>query len=260
MNKAHYKLDDLLEIMRRLRDPDGGCPWDLEQDFATITPYTIEEAYEVAECISEERWQDLPSELGDLLFQVVFYAQLAQESAYFGFDEILQAICEKMVRRHPHVFADVVYESMEEQSHAWEDLKKSESPASSHLSKSLMDEVDRGLPELLRAKKLQKKAAKVGFDWPDSRGVYDKLSEEITELQGAAESGKKHAVETELGDVFFTLVNLSRHLDVDPGHALRLANAKFEQRFRTMEANGEELSSLSAEELEQLWLQAKKGE
>jgi MazG family protein len=246
--------------MKRLRDPQTGCPWDLEQDFSTIAPYTIEEAYEVADAIEREDWEELRSELGDLLFQVVFYAQMASEAGHFEFDDIADGITEKMIRRHPHVFGD----GDERDAHAvrgrWEDIKEEE--RADHDDRSALAGVAKALPALKRAQKLGKRAARVGFDWPERRGVQLKIHEELEELEDAVGSRDQAHIEEEFGDLLFAVVNLARHLDVDPEKALSSANYKFERRFRAMEAKiaeaGVDMRRTSLEVLEQYWRKAKK--
>lgn len=246
-------IDDLLTIMARLRNPDGGCPWDLEQDFASIAPYTIEEAYEVADAIERGAMRDLVDELGDLLLQVVFHAQMGQEAGLFDFGDVVRAINDKMIRRHPHVFGNAQIGSADAQLEAWEQMKAAERGKQG----SCLDAVSRGLPEWLRAHKLQKRAAKAGFEWPDVDSVLAKLEEEIGELRAELAAGAgADRVQDELGDVAFVLVNLARHLNVDYGAALRGCNAKFERRFRRMESLAEPvggLESLSFAQLERLW-------
>jgi ATP diphosphatase len=252
-------MERLLTIMRRLRDPETGCPWDIEQSFATIAPYTIEEAYEVADAIQRGDAGDLRDELGDLLLQVVFHAQMADERGWFGFADVEAAISDKMERRHPHVFGDADIHSAEAQTTAWEAHKAEERKARGQ--HSLMDGVAAGLPEWLRAKKLQKRAAEAGFDWPDASPVLDKLDEEAGEVREAVASGDTTHIEEELGDLLFAAVNLARHLAVDPGKALRGANAKFERRFRAMEARAggaEALAALDLTAQETLWQAVKK--
>ena len=252
--------------MARLRDPDGGCPWDVEQDFASIAPYTIEEAYEVADAIDRGDMDDLKDELGDLLLQVVFHARMAEEAGDFAFDDVVNAICDKMVRRHPHVFEGVVVSSVEEQTLAWEAGKREERLARGGVQdESALAGIARGLPEWQRAIKLQKRAARVGFDWPDVNPVFDKLHEEIDELRVEFAKGTGHeALEDELGDVLFVCANLSRHGKVDFGASLRRANAKFERRFRRMEAmaaaDGVNLSELSLQAQDEYWNRAKREE
>lgn len=252
-------MDELLDIMRRLRDPQGGCPWDLEQDFASIAPYTIEEAYEVADAIERAAWDELPGELGDLLLQVVFHAQMASEAGMFDFADVARGIADKLVRRHPHVFAGEVRASVAEQLTAWEADKARE--RHDRGAGSLMDDVPRGMPELLRARKLQQRAAQAGFDWPDATPVLDKLREELLEIEAAMAAGPAEAVEDELGDLLFVVVNLARKLDLDPGRALRRANAKFEARFRAMESGAggsAAFARLDLDQQEALWQSVKR--
>ena len=258
--RAAAPIDGLLLIMARLRDPDGGCPWDVQQDFASIAPYTIEEAYEVADAIDRGDMHDLKDELGDLLLQVVFHARMAEEAGHFAFDDVVAAICDKMVRRHPHVFAGVVVSGLEEQTLAWEAGKHEERQAKGGIvDTSALAGIARGLPEWQRAVKLQKRAARVGFDWPNVDPVFDKLHEEIDEVRAEFASGVGHdALEDELG------ANLSRHGKVDFGAAMRRANAKFERRFRRMEAlaadEGVALSSLGLDEQDKYWNRVKREE
>ena len=248
-------IDDLLRIMAQLRDPQRGCPWDLEQTYASIAPYTIEEAYEVADAIDRGAMDELCDELGDLLLQVVFHAQMASEAGQFQFADVVAAICDKMIRRHPHVFGDAQVADAEAQSLAWERLKRAERPADS----SLLADIPRGLPEWLRARKLQKRAASIGFDWPDTRQVLHKLDEELSELHQEIAGGQRARITDELGDVLFVLCNLARKLDIDVSTALRGANAKFERRFRRMEhlAADKGLAKHTLAEQEALWDQAK---
>ena len=245
------KTDDLTEIMKRLRDPQGGCPWDLEQDFSSIAPYTIEEAYEVADAIERGNLDDLKDELGDLLFQVAFHAQMASEQQAFDFDDVVEAICEKMVRRHPHVFGDHQIADVEAQNVAWEEHKARERQDD---DRSALAGVSAGIPEWQRGIKLQKRAARVGFDWPDALAVFDKIHEETAEVQEAiVDQQGAAAIEEELGDLLFACLNLSRKLDVDPGRALRTANSKFERRFRQMEVlAGQKQIALNQSDLETL--------
>jgi len=253
-------LPGLLALMAKLRSPDGGCPWDREQNFATIAPYTIEEAYEVASAIAEKDYPHLKEELGDLLFQVVFHAQMASEQGLFGFEDVVAAIVEKMIARHPHVFGGAESpESAAAQTTAWEVLKRKER-ALKH--KSLLDDVPVALPALTRAEKLQKRAGSVGFDWDNARKVVDKLAEEAGEIVEAAEAGTDQAhIEEELGDLLFVVSNLARHLKVDPEEALRKANSKFIRRFRHIETSlaevGRSPADASLDEMEALWVQAK---
>lgn len=255
----------LVQIMARLRDPDGGCPWDLEQDFASIAPYAIEEAYEVADAIERGDFDDLRGELGDLLLQVVFHARMAEEAGHFGFDEVAEAICEKMVRRHPHVFGDARVADSQAQTASWEALKRAERAAAGDADDSALAGIARGLPEWQRAQKLLGRAAQAGFRWPDTGPVIDKLHEEIEEVRvEVASGGGRERLEDEIGDVLFVCMNLARHLDVDPGVALRRANAKFERRFRRMETlardAGGDLSRLELQAMEALWSRAKSEE
>jgi nucleoside triphosphate diphosphatase len=261
--ETRYSLDDLLAIMARLRDPERGCPWDVKQDFSTIAPYTVEEAYEVADAIDRGDWDDLQDELGDLLLQVVFHAQMAKEQGLFDFDDVVHTISDKMHRRHPHVFGDVTYADLDEQKRAWDEIKARERTAkcATHDDSALAG-VSRGQPEWQRALKLQQRAATVGFDWPDHRPVIEKLHEELAEVQAEFEAGAHHArLEDEIGDVLFVAVNLARHAGVDFARALKHANAKFERRFRRMEElSADEGQPLSASDLaaqEALWQRAK---
>lgn len=255
------ELEQLLEIMARLRDPDSGCPWDLEQDFSTIAPYTLEEAYEVAEAIARGDMEGLEDELGDLLFQVVFHARMAEERGLFDFSDVARGICEKMLRRHPHVFGEAEVADAETQTRAWEAHKAAERAARGRDRTGVLDGVPVALPALVRAQKLGRRAAGTGFDWPDADGVLEKLAEELAELD-AARAGKQAQVEDEAGDLLFTVVNLCRHLGVDAEGALRAANAKFAARFRRMEhalaEAGRTPADASALELEALWDEAKR--
>ncbi|SIT83664.1 nucleoside triphosphate pyrophosphohydrolase [Pontibaca methylaminivorans] len=246
----------LLSIMRALRDPDHGCPWDIEQDFASIAPYTIEEAFEVADAIDRRAWDDLAGELGDLLFQSVYHARMAEESGLFDFAEVAGRICDKMVARHPHVFGSEPRDkSAEQQTRDWEALKARE--RAGQAQKGVLDGVALGLPALMRAVKLQKRAARVGFDWPDAGGVLRKIAEETEELAAARAGEDPAAVEEEYGDLLFTLANLGRHLGLDPETALRRANAKFTRRFGAIEARlaeqGKTPAGSSPEEMDRLW-------
>jgi len=247
----------LLEIMRRLRDPDSGCPWDIEQTFQTIAPYTIEEAYEVADAIEREAWDELKSELGDLLLQTVYHAAIGAERGLFTFDGIAAAISDKMVARHPHVFGDASRDkSAEQQTRDWESVKAAERAAKG--ARGVLDDVAVGLPALLRALKLQKRAARVGFDWPEIGQVLDKLTEEARELAEATDPD--HAFE-EMGDLLFVAANLARHKGIDPEAALRAANAKFTRRFAYIEAAlaqaGKRPEDSTLTEMDALWDAAK---
>lgn len=247
----------LLEIMRRLRDPQTGCPWDIEQDFASILPYTIEEAHEVADAIERQAWAELPGELGDLLLQVVFHSQIAKDAGMFDFDTVVQAISDKMLARHPHVFGDESRDkSAEQQTLDWEKIKAAErGPA------RVLDGVALGLPALTRAVKLQKRAARVGFDWPSTDEVIAKITEEAAELVEARETLTEEEVTEEFGDLLFVMANLARHLKVDPEAALRAANAKFSRRFGRIEDWLTEAGKSPAEsdlaEMDALWDRAK---
>lgn len=254
-------VDRLLEIMAALRDPDGGCPWDLEQDFASIAPYTIEEAYEVADAIERNDLEALREELGDLLLQVVFHAQLAREQGAFGFGDVAAGICDKMLRRHPHVFGDARIESAAAQTQAWEAIKAAEKAARG-AGGGLLDDVPAALPALTRAEKFGKRAARIGFDWPDAAGPRAKIDEELAELDAAVAGGAPaESLEAEIGDLLFSVVNLARHHGVDPETALRRTNARFARRFRHVEGrlarSGRPQASL--EELEGWWQEAKSG-
>ena len=253
-------IDDLIGIMARLRDPERGCPWDRVQTFATIAPYTIEEAYEVADAIERGDLSGLVDEFGDLLFQVVFHAQMARESGAFGFGEVVDAITGKMIRRHPHVFADAEESGVIEQSARWEDMKAAERSGGGG-AESLLDDVPVALPALTRAVKLQRRAARCGFDWPDADDVFDKISEELGELREAVRTGAEPAIHHELGDLLFTIANLARHLGADPESSARAANRKFERRFRELErrarAGGASAETLDMAALDGLWSEIK---
>lgn len=261
-----YSIDDLLRVMERLRDPEHGCPWDLKQDFRSIVPSTLEECYELAHAIEQEDFEHVGEELGDVLFQVIFYAQLGREQGLFSFAEIVNTLVEKLVRRHPHVFADGDIEGMvgadtsvEEVNASWEAIKARE--RGERQQHGVLDDVPLALPALPRAQKLQKRAAGVGFDWPDALPVLAKLEEEIEELRQALVAGAADAVREEVGDILFTCVNLSRQLKLDAERALRESASKFERRFRLMErfaeAAGSDLDSLDDAALDALWERAK---
>ena len=246
----------LIDVMARLRAPEGGCPWDIEQTFRTIAPYTIEEAYEVADAIERDDMPALKDELGDLLFQAVFHARMAEEDGLFDFADVAEAISEKMIRRHPHVFGDADMRDANEQTTAWEEQKAEERAAKGH--RSLLDDVPVGLPGLSRAVKLQKRAARVGFDWREAKDVLSKIVEETAELTEAMDSKDANKMEDEFGDLLFVLANLSRHLKIDPEAALRRTNEKFVRRFSYIEEKlGDRLSEASLEEMESLWSEAK---
>lgn len=250
------QLPRLLKIMAILRDPTDGCDWDRAQNFASISPYTIEEAYEVADAIEREEWDDLQDELGDLLLQVVFHARIAEEANLFTFEDVARSIADKMERRHPHIFASGDASGRKMDEHRWEELKAAERQAGG--STSAMDGIARALPALMRAEKLQKRAAKDGFDWPDRAGPADKMVEELQELAGARSARDRHE---ETGDLLFTAVNVARSYGIAPEDALRAANAKFERRYRGMEelVDGA-FSALSLDEQESLWGQVKQQE
>ena len=256
-------MDRLRAIMRALRDPDTGCPWDIEQDFASIAPYTIEEAYEVADAIDAADWPALRGELGDLLLQVVYHAQMAEEAGHFSFDDIARGISDKMVARHPHVFGDAPRDkSAAQQVQDWEAVKAAERKARAQTG--VLDDVALGLPALMRAVKLQKRAARVGFDWPETGHVLDKMQEEARELVEARDSLSADEVAEEFGDLLFVMANLGRHLGVDPEAALRGANAKFIRRFRAIEAalarDGRSPADSDLAEMDALWNAAKRQE
>lgn len=280
MTERTHHIQRLLDIMARLRDPQNGCPWDVEQTFATIAPYTIEEAYEVADAIDRNDLPALKDELGDLLLQVVFHAQMAQEQGAFAFPDVVDAISDKMTRRHPHVFAqsassgqapEAVVDAAA-QTIAWDEHKRRERQANGDGDVSALAGIARGMPEWQRAVKLQHRAAKVGFDWPDPAPVIEKLHEEIEEVRAefaavAADPGDataQHRLEDEIGDLLFVCANLARHAKVDVGSALRRANLKFERRFRAMEAlaqaDGTALAGLSLEMQDRYWDRAKAAE
>jgi MazG family protein len=252
-------IDRLLTIMSRLRDPQTGCPWDVQQDFKTIAPYTIEEAYEVADAIERDDMDDLRLELGDLLFQVVFHSQMAKERRVFEFDDVVEAICDKMERRHPHVFGDARIESAAAQTAAWDEQKRRERVAS---AQSVLEDVPLGLPALTRANKLGKRAAEVGFEWPDTHGALDKVVEEIDELRAELKGEPDlPAISNEIGDLLFSLVNVCRYLKIDPETSLRNANAKFERRFgyveQRLKEQGKSPEQATLEEMDRLWEEGK---
>lgn len=258
-----YSLDDLLGIMARLRDPVSGCPWDQQQDFASIVPHTLEEAYEVADTITRQALDELPGELGDLLFQVVFYAQLGKEQALFDFNDVLQAVCEKLIRRHPHVFGEQNLVSEADINANWEAIKAQERRQLDASATSALDDIPRNLPALSRANKIQKRCSAVGFDWQELAPVFDKIYEELDEVKAelAAPEQDQARIMDELGDVLFACVNLVRHLKQDPEAVLRGANDKFERRFRGVEqallADDKRSQNCSAAELDAYWRQVK---
>ena len=262
-------IDRLLAIMAQLRDPEGGCPWDVKQTFATIAPYTIEEAYEVADAIEQNDMAALKDELGDLLLQVVFHARMAEEAGHFAFADVAAAIGEKMISRHPHVFDGHRANTAEDVKVTWEEQKAREravkAAANGGAPVSALDGVTAALPALLRAEKLQKRAARVRFDWPGATPVFEKIEEEIAEIQEVMDQGRDpDRLEDEVGDLLFVVVNLARHLKIDPESALRRTNAKFERRFRAMEsklaAEGKTAETQSLEALEELWQAVKREE
>ncbi len=257
----------LLAIMARLRDPEDGCPWDRRQTYATIVPYTLEEAYEVADAIQRGDMRELRNELGDLLFQIVFYSQIAHEEDQFDFHDVAQGICDKMVRRHPHVFADAEVTDEAQLRQAWEQNKAEERAADRRqgTEPSQMDGVARALPALIRAEKLQKRAARVGFDWPDAQGAFDKVREEFDEVEAEAVTTDPDRLQDELGDLLFAMVNVIRLLGMDAEQTLSHANEKFERRFRAMEtqlrnAGRQDLRELSLEALDAAWDLVKKAD
>ena len=252
---AARQIDRLLDIMARLRTPGSGCPWDLEQTFRTIAPYTVEEAYEVADAIERGDLPALKEELGDLLFQVVFHARMAEEDGAFDFAAVADALSDKMTRRHPHVFGARDERDAAAQTVAWEHQKAEERKARGLTS--LLDDVPPGLPGMTRAVKLQKRAARIGFDWKRASDVLEKIVEETGELARAAETGARDAIEDEFGDLLFVIANLSRHLDVDPEAALRRANEKFSRRFRHIERRLDGRTDAPLEEMEAWWNEAK---
>ena len=270
-----YQLEDLRYLMARLRDPQHGCPWDLQQSFASIVPHTLEEAYEVADAIATADYPQLADELGDLLFQVVYYAQLAEEAGYFDWAAIVDGITRKLVRRHPHVFPDgklhtppgtLAPLAADQVKARWEQIKAEERAARAGAGEqlSLLNDIPQALPALSRAQKLQKRAAQSGFDWPDSRGVLAKLQEELAEVEAAVAAADRAGQREEVGDLLFSVVNLARHLGVDAEEALRAGNNKFERRFRYIEQQvqlaGKALPDCSLSELDTLWDAAKASE
>jgi len=257
-----YSIDDLLAIMKRLRDPVDGCPWDLEQSFSSIVPHTLEEAYEVADAIERGNTGDLCEELGDLLFQVIFYARLGEEGGGFDFQRIVDGICNKLIRRHPHVFADERVDNAEQQGLAWERHKQAERQRKSPGHSSQLDDVSLALPALTRAQKLQQRASAVGFDWHEAAAVVDKVREEIAEVEAELQAGgDKDRLRDEIGDLLFVCVNLARHAGLDAEASLRQGNHKFERRFRYIEqsllAGNKDLEGATLEQMDALWDAAK---
>jgi MazG family protein len=261
MSSETHPVFRLVEIMARLRDPDGGCPWDLEQTFATIAPYTIEEAYEVADAIERGDMGELKEELGDLLLQVVYHARMAEEEGAFDFAQVAEAISDKMVRRHPHVFGEDEVESAAQQTSRWEAIKAKERAAKGAEAGGVLAGIPTGLPALTRAVKLTGRAARVGFDWPSAREVMDKLREETEELEAEIAAGDLKKAREELGDLLFVVANLARKLDVEPEDALRAANAKFTRRFAHIEArlaeSGRTPDQSTLEEMDGFWNEAR---
>ena len=273
--KPSTDITRLLEIMAALRTPGTGCPWDIEQDFASITPYTLEEAYEVVDAIERGDLADLRDELGDLLLQVVFHARMAEEQGAFAFGDVVEAITKKLIRRHPHVFGSTKNLSPEEVKSLWDSIKAEEKaerkaerakmglPPEAH-EVGFLGGIPTALPALTRAQKLTTKAAKVGFDWPDATQVIDKIHEELDEVKEAASSKDRDKIEDEIGDLLFSVTNLARHFGIDPEQALRRTNAKFERRFRAVEQGlgkqDRSLTDASLEEMERLWVAAKMAE
>lgn len=257
-------IHKLLDIMTRLRDPATGCPWDREQDFASIAPYTIEEAYEVADAIARNDLDDLREELGDLLLQVVFHARMAEERGAFAFPDVVESICNKLMRRHPHVFGNERIDSAAAQSHAWEVLKTAERMARGASKRAILGDIPAALPALARAAKLGQRAATVGFDWVDASGVREKITEELAEVDAAAARCDTAELAGEIGDLLFAIANYARHLRIDPEAALRGANAKFERRFGTLEtevrASDHAWADYDAAGLDRLWMTVKSRE
>jgi ATP diphosphatase len=264
MNNQKHKtpIEKLLEIMATLRDPMTGCPWDREQSFASIAPYTIEEAYEVADAIERDAYDELPEELGDLLFQVVFHAQIARDQGTFDFDDVVERICAKLVRRHPHVFGHARVTDAADQSASWEAIKQQERAA--RKGGSILAEIPTGLPGMTRAVKLGRRAATVGFEWPDISPVRAKVTEELAELDEAIRADERDRIAAEMGDVLFALANLCRHLDLDPEACLRHSNRSFERRFAHIEesvaASGGDWADFDLAGLDRFWNEAKQAE
>ena len=257
------KFERAVGIMARLRAP-GGCPWDREQTFDSIKPYTLEETYEVFEAIENRDWQELKGELGDLLLQVLFYSEMAQEAGCFSIEDVLDTLSEKLVRRHPHVFGDVEASKSQDVLRNWEQIKREERGESASERTPLLSRISRKLPALQEAEKINKKAAKTGFDWPNAHGILDKLKEEADELAAELPVADKTRIEGEIGDLFFTVVNLARYLNIDSETALRRTNAKFRARFGNVERlaweSGRQVEDLSLEEMDQHWERAKQME
>ena len=260
---SQNKINRILDIMAALRDPKTGCPWDLKQDFASIAPYTLEEAYEVTDAVERGDMDELKNELGDLLLQVVFHARMAEELGLFNFDDVVDAISDKMIRRHPHVFSDGDADNADTVRQSWEEIKAQEKAEKGKSeADSLMDDIPLALPGLSRAVKIQNRAARIQFDWPGIQPVFDKLQEEIGEVREAIKSGSTDAMEDEIGDLLFVVANIARHLKIDPEKAVRRTNGKFISRFKYLEAQAAQSNkeSLTLEELEAFWQAAKKAE
>ena len=255
------KTQRLLQVMEQLRDPETGCSWDKKQDFTSLIPYTLEEAYEVVDAIERDDMQDLKAELGDLLFQVVFHSRIAQEQGLFDFEQVADSIAIKLERRHPHVFADVVYANEAEQKNAWEAFKASERQAKEAENHTILSGVARNLPALVQCRKIQDRAANHGFDWPEIEPVYEKVLEELDEVKEAWQSGDQAHIEEEIGDLLLIAVNLARHMQVDPEQALKKSTRKFTRRFeyieQKVEQSGREVKKCELEELDSLWNEAK---
>ena len=250
-------IQELVDIMSALRDPETGCPWDRQQTKETIIPYTLEEIYELVDAVERNNMEDIRDELGDLLFHIIFYSQMASESGSFEFTDVVSGVCDKLKRRHPHVFAGQQADTIEEVKSNWEKIKREERAG------DYLDNIARALPAMQRAEKLQKRAAQVGFDWDKPAPVLAKVEEEVHELKQAMDQPQHRArLQDEIGDIFFAAINLARHLDINPETALREANNKFEQRFRyiqtTLEEEGQDLETASMEKMEELWEQAKR--
>ncbi|HNS44978.1 MAG TPA: nucleoside triphosphate pyrophosphohydrolase [Alphaproteobacteria bacterium] len=261
MDSSPSPIRQLLDVMARLRDKETGCPWDIEQDFRSIAPCTIEEAYEVSDAIERGDMEDFKEELGDLLLQVVFHSQMAKEELLFEFDDVVERLIQKLVSRHPHVFGDETAKSAEDVLGIWQQAKDKEKQDKGNSPPSILDDIPMNFPALMRAQKISKKAAKSGFEWTQTEDVIDKIIEELNEFRAEIKSGDKNKQAEELGDVFFTLVNLGRRLDIDCEEAMRACNSKFYRRFSGMErdiaADGKSLSDLSAEEWEIYWQKQK---
>jgi len=257
------EIKSLLEIMAKLRDKQSGCPWDVEQTFESIAPHTLEEAYEVVDAIERDNMDNLKEELGDLLLQVVFHSQMAKEQKLFDFNDVVGSICDKLIRRHPHVFGDADIKTAAQQTEAWDAIKEKEQQEKNEPN-SILNGIAIALPALLRAYKLQKKAAKSGFDWPSVAPVLEKLEEEIAELKMAIAAKDKENMEEELGDMLFVCVNIAKHLDINPEDALRYTNRKFEKRFyfieRELDRQHRDIKEASLQELDDLWDKAKLAE